>query len=158
MSKPLFDYFDFFMFILQSREIGGGAMRRTNPDSLKSCLFFRIFRLNFASDLFDNNYNSYASTHNRKCVNKCIISQILVRFSELGAKNLNKICQKVVQKTLKWPLQYVNFQKFSGEAYPRTPLEPLLFLILILPKKICVKKCLNLMPSYLKKFLNTPLK
>ena len=25
-------------------------MRRTNPDSLKSCLCFRVFRLNFASE------------------------------------------------------------------------------------------------------------
>ena len=28
-------------------------MRRTNPDSLRSCLCFRVFRLNFASDLFN---------------------------------------------------------------------------------------------------------
>ena len=28
-------------------------MRRTNLDSLRSCLCFRIFRLNFASDFFN---------------------------------------------------------------------------------------------------------
>ena len=28
-------------------------MLRTNPDSLRSCLCFRVFRLNFASDLFN---------------------------------------------------------------------------------------------------------
>ena len=28
-------------------------MLRTNPDSLRSCLCFRVFRLNFASDFFD---------------------------------------------------------------------------------------------------------
>ena len=28
-------------------------MHRTNPDSLRSCLCFRVFRLNFASDLLD---------------------------------------------------------------------------------------------------------
>ena len=28
-------------------------MRRTNPDLLRSCLCFRIFRLNFASDFFN---------------------------------------------------------------------------------------------------------
>ena len=28
-------------------------MRRTNPDSLKSCLCFRVFQLNFASDFFN---------------------------------------------------------------------------------------------------------
>ena len=38
---------DFFIFILLSRESDGGAMRRTNPDSLRSCLCFQVFRLNF---------------------------------------------------------------------------------------------------------------
>ena len=42
--------FAFFIFILLSRESGGGAMRRTNPDALRSCLYFQVFRLNFASD------------------------------------------------------------------------------------------------------------
>ena len=28
-------------------------MRRTNPDSLRSCPYFRGFRLNFASDFFN---------------------------------------------------------------------------------------------------------
>ena len=28
-------------------------MRRTNPDSRRSCLCFRVFRLNFASDFID---------------------------------------------------------------------------------------------------------
>ena len=28
-------------------------MRRTNPDSLRSCLCFRVFRLSFASDFFN---------------------------------------------------------------------------------------------------------
>ena len=28
-------------------------MRTTNPDSLRSCLCFRIFRSNFASDFFN---------------------------------------------------------------------------------------------------------
>ena len=50
----------------------------------------------------------------------------LVKHSDLGAKNLNKICLKIVQKMLKWPLQCVNFQKFSGGA---GPLETLLFSI-----------------------------
>ena len=38
---------NFFIFILLSRESGGGAMRRTNPDSLRSCLYFQVLRLNF---------------------------------------------------------------------------------------------------------------
>ena len=28
-------------------------MHRMNPDSLKSCFCFRVFRLNFASDFFN---------------------------------------------------------------------------------------------------------
>ena len=28
-------------------------MHRTNPDSLRSCLCFQVFRLNFASDFFN---------------------------------------------------------------------------------------------------------
>ena len=62
----------------------------------------------------------------------------LVKHSELGAKNFNKIRPKIVKQVLKWPLQHVNFQKFSGGACPRTPLEPFLFSICIkitLPKK-----------------------
>ena len=29
-------------------------MHRTNPDSLRSCLCFRVLRLNFASDFFNS--------------------------------------------------------------------------------------------------------
>ena len=44
--------------------------------------------------------NPYAlSTHNRKCANK--IASYLVKHSELGSKNLNKICLKIIQKALK---------------------------------------------------------
>ena len=42
----------FALFIL-SRESGGGAMRRTNSDALRGCLYFHVFRLNFASDFFN---------------------------------------------------------------------------------------------------------
>ena len=34
----------------------------------------------------------------------------------------------MIQKALIKPLQHVNFQKFSGGACPRTPLQPFLFL------------------------------
>ena len=45
----------------------------------------------------------------------------LVKQSDLEAKKLNKISQKIVQKVLKWPLQYVNFQKFPVEHAPGLP-------------------------------------
>ena len=47
----------------------------------------------------------------------------LVKHSDLGVNNMNKICLKIIQKVLKWPLQYGNFQKLSGVACPQTPLE-----------------------------------
>ena len=53
----------------------------------------------------------------------------LVKHSDLGAKILNKFCLKIIQKVLKWSLQYVNFQKFSGGACPQISLEPFLFSI-----------------------------
>ena len=46
----------------------------------------------------------------------------LVKHSELGAKSSIKMRLKIVQEVLKWPLQYVNFQKFSGATCPRTSL------------------------------------
>ena len=50
---------------------------------------------------------------NTNVQSKCII------FGEapkkLGAKHLNKFFLKLVQKALQWPLQYVDFQKISGE-------------------------------------------
>ena len=42
-----------FIFILLSRKSDGGAMHRTNLDSLRSCPCFRVFRLNFVSDFFN---------------------------------------------------------------------------------------------------------
>ena len=45
---------------------------------------------------------------------------IPLKHSNLGAKYFNKICPKPVQNVLKWPLQYMNFQKFSGGSCPRT--------------------------------------
>ena len=45
---------------------------------------------------------------------------IPVKHSKLGATIINKVCPKTVQNALKWPLQKVDFQKFSGRACPRT--------------------------------------
>ena len=55
---------------------------------------------------------------------KCMILGETLRF---GGKTFNKICLKIVQKVLKWPLQYVSFQKFSGGARPRTSPQSFLF-------------------------------
>ena len=71
----------------------------------------------------------------------------LVKHSDLGAKNLNKICLKFVQKVLKWPLQFVQFQKFSGGTGPLRAF----FILNMLQnksagKKTTLKKCQNLVP------------
>ena len=75
----------------------------------------------------------------------------LVAHSKLGAKNLNKICIKIVQKVPKWPLRYVIF----WGSMPSYPTQPFLFtrcFKIILPEKICLKICENLVPPHWKKF------
>ena len=47
------DFFIWIIFILLSRESDVGAIHRTNPDTLRSCLYFRVFWLSFASDFFN---------------------------------------------------------------------------------------------------------
>ena len=47
---------------------------------------------------------------------------------KVGGQKYDKLSLKIVQKALKWPLQYANFQKFSRGACPRIPLESLLAL------------------------------
>ena len=43
----------------------------------------------------------------------------LVQHSELRAKNLNKICLKLVQKVLKWPQQHEKIlENFRGSMLP----------------------------------------
>ena len=56
---------------------------------------------------------------------------IPMKHSKFGAKNFNKVCPKTVQNALKWPLQYVNFQKFSGGVCPRILCSFFLFLNLL---------------------------
>ena len=73
-----------------------------------------------------------------------------MKHSELGAKNLQKICPKIVQKALKWPLLYVSFQKFFVGACPRIPLEPFFFrnlLVINSAGKNTLKNCQILMPT-----------
>ena len=55
---------------------------------------------------------------------KCIIGEAL----KVRGQKYDKLSLKIVQKALKWPLQYANFQKFSTRACPRTPLESFLAL------------------------------
>ena len=44
---------DFFVFVLLSQESDEGAVHRTNPDLLKSCLCLRILRGSFVSGFFN---------------------------------------------------------------------------------------------------------
>ena len=46
--------FEIYLYPLVTRKPHGGAMRRTNADSLRSCLCFQVFWLNFASDFFNS--------------------------------------------------------------------------------------------------------
>ena len=54
---------------------------------------------------------------------------IPVMHSKFGAKNCNKVCPKSVQNALKWLLQYLNFQKFSGAPYAPGPPKVVFFSI-----------------------------
>ena len=83
------------------------------------------------------------------------IVSYLVKHSDLGAKDLNKICVKIVQKLLRGSLQYVNFQKIFGSIIP-DPLEPFLFSIcfkIILHEKNKLENMANLGAPSLRKIL-----
>ena len=86
-----------------------------------SAIFKHVFdeySFSIIMNLFDNNKPYALSTHNRKCKNK--MHHIWCNTqSDLGAKILYKICLKIVQKVLKWPLQHVNFQKCFGGVCPQ---------------------------------------
>ena len=58
---------------------------------------------------------------------KCIIGEALKVRGQIH----DKLSLKIVQKALKWPLQYANFQKFFRGACPWTPLESFLALKLL---------------------------
>ena len=58
---------------------------------------------------------------------KCIIGEAL----KVTGQKYDKLPIKIVQKALKWSLQYANFQKLSGGACPRTPLESFLAFTLL---------------------------
>ena len=58
---------------------------------------------------------------------KCIIGEAL----KVMGQKYDKLFLKIVQKALKWSLQYANFQKFSGGACPRTFLKSFLALKLL---------------------------
>ena len=58
---------------------------------------------------------------------KCITGEAL----KVRGQKYDKLSLKIVQKALKWPLQYANFQIFSGGACSRTPLESFLALKLL---------------------------
>ena len=58
---------------------------------------------------------------------KCIIGEAL----KVRGQKYDKLSLKIGQKALKWSLQYAKFQKISGGACPRTPLESFLALKLL---------------------------
>ena len=90
--------------------------------------------------------------HNRNCEQS---ASYLVKHAKLGAKNMNKLCLKIVQKALKWPLQYANFQNFFGGAFPRFPIES--FLVLKLLRINSGGKSDEIWCPLPEKILNTPL-
>ena len=84
---------------------------------------------------------------------------IPVKHSKLEAKNFNKVCSRTVHNALKWPLQYVNFQKFPGK-HAVGPSEAFICSStcskLIQPEKNTLGKASKFGAPSLKKFLITP--
>ena len=79
---------------------------------------------------------------------------------KVRGQKYDKLSLKIVQKALKCPLQYANFQNFSGGACPRTPIESFLLLKLLkitTVKKKYARKVTKVGASSLKKILNRPL-
>ena len=96
-NKP--DTFNGFCNLWLGADVGGGIRVFTLP-----ALFNYIFdKYNFSiiSNLFDNNKLYALSTHNWKCAKKLQKKSYLEKYSELGSKNLNKLCLKNVQKAPK---------------------------------------------------------
>ena len=91
----------------------------------------------------------------------CEQNASLVKHSKLVAKNMNKLSLKIVQKTLKWPLQYIYmqiFKNFSGQHAPGPPLESFLLLKLLKINsavKTMLEKMTKIGAPFLKKILNT---
>ena len=54
--------------------------------------------------------------------------RIIGEAIKVKGQKYDKLSLKIVQKALKCPLHYANFQKFSRGACPRTPLESFLAL------------------------------
>ena len=82
------------------------------------------------------------------------------KHSKFGAKNFNEVCPKTVHNALKWPLQYVNFQNFSGVAYALKLSGAFFFSLtcfkLILPEKNIIGKMSKFGAPFVKEFLITP--
>ena len=87
---------------------------------------FDAYNFSIISNFCDSDKLYAIRTHNQKCAKK--MHHIWRSTQKLRSKNLNKICEKIIQKALKQPLQHVNFEKFSGAACSRTPLESFWFL------------------------------
>ena len=81
----------------------------------------------------------YLSAYVKSGLQNAMHLSIPVKHSKLGAKTFNKACPTTVQNAQKWPLQLMNFQKFSVGACPRP--SGAFFCSSILPKKTRFEKC-----------------
>ena len=95
-------------------------MRGMHPDIFK--IVFDIYNFSITLNLFDSDKPYALSTHNRKRAR-----QYLVKHSESGSKNLNKICLRIIQKALQIAITACKFSKFFRESMPPDP--PRAFLV-----------------------------
>ena len=109
------------------------------------------YNFSIISNVFNNNKPHAQSTHNQKCMNK-MHHKLFDETLRFRGKNFHQNLRLIVQKVLKWPLQYVSFQIFLGE---HTPVSPTAFYILrtfkiILTEKIRLKICANTLENMCK--------
>ena len=84
---------------------------------------------------------------------KCIISEAL----KVKSQKYDKLSLKIVQKALKWRLQYANFPGEHAPGPHKSRFWHLNCLKVTLPEKMRLKKVTKIDALFLKKFLNTPL-
>ena len=108
---------NFYIFILQFRKSIGGAMRRSNPDSLKSCPCFRVSWLSFASDFLNLLLDRFQAVFQTEIILVKHLIQGRNNQAWVGVDQLNhKRCVYGRRKTIYQPELEKNFlQNFETE-------------------------------------------
>ena len=106
--------------------IQGSRMKSMHPSASHFQKCFRCINFFIINKLFDSN-NPYAlSTHIQKCASK-MYHRLFGKALRIRNKIFKQNLPDNYSKSTKIANAVRKFSKFSGEAYPRTPLELFLF-------------------------------